>query len=262
MSHECDSILHFQNITADDNNLDVMLSHENDTYIEQDDTDMEKQINSTLLFPTVRFFIIDVSFDLQHVNVIPFYVFQNVTADDDNQDAFFSNEVNNGNSTDNFDDEDYEDYEDYEDHTTNNNTDTDTDTDMEKQMNATLFPTVRFFIIDVSFDSWHVNVIPFYVFQNVTEDDDNQDAFFSNEVNNGNSTDNFDDEDYEDYEDHTTNNNTDADIEKQGNATLFPTVGFFIIDVSFDSWHVNVIPFYVFRALRMTITKMPFFPMR
>ena len=178
MSHECDSILHFQNITADDNNLDVMLSHENDTYIEQDDTDMEKQINSTLLFPTVRFFIIDVSFDLQHVNVIPFYVFQNVTADDDNQDAFFSNEVNNGNSTDNFDDEDYEDYED---HTTNNNTDTDTDTDMEKQINSTL---------------------------------------------------------------------------------LFPTVGFFIIDVSFDSWHVNVIPFYVFRALRMTITKMPFFPMR
>ena len=76
MSHECDSILHFQNITADDNNLDVMLSHENDTYIEQDDTDMEKQINSTLLFPTVGFFIIDVSFDSWHVNVIPFYVFR------------------------------------------------------------------------------------------------------------------------------------------------------------------------------------------
>ena len=111
-----------------------MLSHENDTYIEQDDTDMEKQINSTLLFPTVRFFIIDVSFDLQHVNVIPFYVFQNVTEDDDNQDAFFSDEVNNGNSTENFD------YED-EYHTTNNNT----DADMEKQRNATLFPTVGFF---------------------------------------------------------------------------------------------------------------------
>ena len=134
MSHECDSILHFQNVTADDNNLDVMLSHENDTYIEQDDTDMEKQINSTLLFPTVRFFIIDVSFDSWHVNVIPFYVFQSF-ADDDNQDAFFSNEVNNGNSTENFDDKDYED------HTTNNNT----DADIEKQGKATLFPTVGFF---------------------------------------------------------------------------------------------------------------------
>ena len=78
-------------------------------------------------------------------------------------------------------------------------------------------------------------------------------------MNNGNSTENFDDKD---YEDHTTNNNTDADIEKQGNATLFPTVRFFSIDVSFDSWHVNVIPFYVFRALRMTIIKMPFFPLR
>jgi len=46
----------FQNVTADDDNQDLMLSHENDTYIEQDDTDMEKQINATLLFPTVRSF--------------------------------------------------------------------------------------------------------------------------------------------------------------------------------------------------------------
>ena len=48
----------FQNVTADDDNQDLMLSHENDTYIEQDDTDMEKQINATLLFPTVRFLLL------------------------------------------------------------------------------------------------------------------------------------------------------------------------------------------------------------
>ena len=79
MSHECHSILHFQNVTADDNDEDVMLSDENDT---------------------------------------------------------------NGNGNGNV-----KDYEDYEDHTTN-----DTNTDMEKQVNATLFPTVSFFIIDVCFD--------------------------------------------------------------------------------------------------------------
>ena len=79
MSHECHSILHFQNVTADDNDEDVMLSDENDT---------------------------------------------------------------NGNGNGNV-----KDYEDYEDHTTN-----DTNPDMEKQVNATLFPTVSFFIIDVSFD--------------------------------------------------------------------------------------------------------------
>ena len=54
----------FQNVTADDDNQDLMLSHENDTYIEQDDTDMEKQVNATL-FPTVSFFSIDVCFDLK-----------------------------------------------------------------------------------------------------------------------------------------------------------------------------------------------------
>ena len=79
MSHECHSILHFQNVTADDNDEDVMLSDENDT---------------------------------------------------------------NGNGNGNV-----KDYEDYEDHTTN-----DTNPDMEKQVNATLFPTVSFFIIDVCFD--------------------------------------------------------------------------------------------------------------
>ena len=79
MSHECHSILHFQNVTADDNDEDVMLSDENDT---------------------------------------------------------------NGNGNGNV-----KDYEDYEDHTTN-----DTNTDMEKQVNATLFPTVSFFSIDVCFD--------------------------------------------------------------------------------------------------------------
>ena len=60
-------------------------------------------------------------------------------------------------------------------------------------------------------------------FQNVTADDDNQDGFFSVEVNIGNSTENFD---YEDYKYHTTND-TNPDIEKQVNATLFPAVSFF-----------------------------------
>ena len=83
MSHECHSILHFQNVTADDNDEDVMLSDENDTngngngngnvkdyedyeYHTTNDTnpDMEKQVNATL-FPTVSFFIIDVCFDLK-----------------------------------------------------------------------------------------------------------------------------------------------------------------------------------------------------
>ena len=45
-------------------------------------------------------------------------------------------------------------------------------------------------------------------FQNVTADDDNQDGFFSDE----------------DYEYPSMNNSTDTDMEKQGNATLFPTV--------------------------------------
>ena len=84
MSHECHSILHFQNVTADDNDEDVMLSDENDT------------------------------------------------------NGNYSNGNGNGN---------VKDYEDYEDHTTN-----DTNTDMEKQVNATLFPTVSFFIFDVCFD--------------------------------------------------------------------------------------------------------------
>ena len=84
MSHECHSILHFQNVTADDNDEDVMLSDENDT------------------------------------------------------NGNYTNGNGNGN---------VKDYEDYEDHTTN-----DTNTDMEKQVNATLFPTVSFFIIDVCFD--------------------------------------------------------------------------------------------------------------
>jgi hypothetical protein len=87
MSHECHSILHFQNVTADDNDEDVMLSDENDTngnysngngngnvkdYEDYEDhttndtnTDMEKQVNATLLFPTVSFFSIDVCFDLK-----------------------------------------------------------------------------------------------------------------------------------------------------------------------------------------------------
>ena len=77
-------------------------------------------------------------FSLVNVTILHF---QNVTADDNTQDAFFSVEVNIGNSTENFD------YEDYEDHTTN-----DTNPDMEKQVNATLFPTVSFFSIDVCFD--------------------------------------------------------------------------------------------------------------
>ena len=84
MSHECHSILHFQNVTADDNDEDVMLSDENDTngnysngngnvkdyedyeYHTTNDTnpDMEKQVNATL-FPTVSFFSIDVCFDLK-----------------------------------------------------------------------------------------------------------------------------------------------------------------------------------------------------
>ena len=68
-----------------------MLSHENDTYIEQDDTDMEKQINATLLFPTVRFIIIDVSFDSWHVNVIPFYVFQTSSSISLNASTSFDN---------------------------------------------------------------------------------------------------------------------------------------------------------------------------
>ena len=48
----------------------------------------------------------------------------------------------------------------------------------------------------------------FTFFQNVTADDDNQDGFFSDE----------------DYEYPSMNNSTDTDMEKQGNATLFPTV--------------------------------------
>ena len=88
MSHECHSILHFQNVTADDNDEDVMLSDENDT------------------------------------------------------NGNYSNGNGNGNGNGNV-----KDYEDYEDHTTN-----DTNPDMEKQVNATLFPTVSFFSIDVCFD--------------------------------------------------------------------------------------------------------------
>ena len=74
MSHECHSILHFQNVTADDNDEDVMLSDENDTYgnysngnakdyfdyeynTTNNDTDMDKEGNATL-FPMVRFLVL------------------------------------------------------------------------------------------------------------------------------------------------------------------------------------------------------------
>ena len=135
-------------------------------------------------------------FSLVNVTILHF---QNVTADDNNQDAFFSVEVNIGNSTENFD------YEDYEDHTTN-----DTNPDMEKQVNATLFPTVSFFLLLTSL-LIHGTLMLFHFtfFQNVTADDDNQDGFFSDE----------------DYEYPSMNNSTDTDMEKQINATLlFPTV--------------------------------------
>ena len=78
MSHECHSILHFQNVTADDNDEDVMLSDENDT----------------------------------------------------------NGNYSNGNG------KDYEDYEDYEYHTTN-----DTNTDMDNEGNATLFSMVSFLVL-------------------------------------------------------------------------------------------------------------------
>ena len=154
-------------------------------------------------------------FSLVNVTILHF---QNVTADDNNQDAFFSVEVNIGNSTENFD------YEDYEYHTTN-----DTNPDMEKQVNATLFPTVSFFLLLTSL-LIHGTLMLFHFtfFQNVTADDDNQDLMLS-------------------HENDTYIEQDDTDMEKQINATLlFPTVRFIIIDVSFDSWHVNVIPFYVF----------------
>ena len=55
----------FQNVTADDDNQDGFFSDEDYEYPSMNnstDTDMEKQINATLLFPTVRFIIIDVSY--------------------------------------------------------------------------------------------------------------------------------------------------------------------------------------------------------
>ena len=49
----------FQNVTADDDNQDGFFSDEDYEYPSMNnstDTDMEKQINATLLFPTVRSF--------------------------------------------------------------------------------------------------------------------------------------------------------------------------------------------------------------
>jgi len=51
----------FQNVTADDDNQDGFFSDEDYEYPSMNnstDTDMEKQINATLLFPTVRSFFL------------------------------------------------------------------------------------------------------------------------------------------------------------------------------------------------------------
>ena len=78
MSHECHSILHFQNVTADDNDEDVMFSDENDTNgnysngngngnakdyedyeynATNNETDMDQEGNATL-FSMVRFLVL------------------------------------------------------------------------------------------------------------------------------------------------------------------------------------------------------------
>ena len=76
MSHECNSILHFQNVTADDNDEDVMFSDENDTngnysngngngkdyedykyHTTNNNTDMDNEGNATL-FSMVRFLVL------------------------------------------------------------------------------------------------------------------------------------------------------------------------------------------------------------